>query len=289
MLGEQEPDAGAPKGLGAGEATPENVDPTSTGIAECDAYLRQYACYLDKLAPGESARRMPSIRDGYVQSARVPAARNTAAASCVMQLATMEQTFARSGCSAEDLSPDGEGGARSAASSARIDRHDAHGGKCHRGDCVLRDEYCCENTNTAEERCQPRATRQGKSYACSHDGAWRIAMGCLQYDGCEGGEKCCILEPVRGFFQTACAVDCGGGEESCTGRAGDGACKTTGTVCVANPGSRSGGHCVSAGDRAPQTARAPARCGACEGPSATNVCVPLCDDDQHCVDDDCAD
>ena len=272
---------------GAGDASDVAAGSGAIGIPECDAYLARFSCFLEKTAPGDKARTMRAMRSRFAEAAADLSHRGSTAIACAQQIEQMETLFEQQGCTGSgERAP----GAAKAASHGTLassgDAHDAHRGKCHRGDCALDAEYCCENASTSEQRCQLRETRAGRGVACSADGAWRVAMECVQYEGCGASQKCCVTEPARGFFQTVCADTCGDGDESCTGKA-DGACKTPGTVCVANPGSRAGGHCV-----AETTAAAPvnaAPCGPCEGRSGIGACVPLCDDDQRCADDDCVD
>jgi hypothetical protein len=256
----------------AAASTSFDASDGATGLAECDAYLKQYACYLDKLSPGQSGVVIPNATQKYARAAATPSARAAAATSCAHELETMGDAFARVGC---------------APTFAAGDPHEPHRGKCHRGDCPADDELCCENTSTGEERCQARATREGKGAACSADGAWRVAMACLETADCAPNETCCVSEPTKGFFQTVCAANCFGDDESCTASEGAAPCKTPNTKCVASPGSRAGGHC------APKAAVKPlsstATCGPCEGANAAGACVPLCDDDQRCVYGECID
>jgi hypothetical protein len=109
--------------------------------------------------------------------------------------------------------------------------------------CNLGKDFCCENVATGQEKCVAHEDAQG--FHCSPDGAWLVAMGCTTSSMCGPAQKCCVQEPVPGFFQTACAATCQR-EEACVPGLAGGECKDPPSFdCVASDASRTGGHCVA--------------------------------------------
>ena len=79
------------------------VDAGGTGIAECDAYLKRYRCFLGKLGGDTSAADMAekSFKDSLSQVGSGPGSdmvKKAVADSCTQALNTIESQFADQGC-----------------------------------------------------------------------------------------------------------------------------------------------------------------------------------------------
>ena len=76
---------------------------SGTGIAECDAYLQRYRCFLGKLGGDTSAADMAekSFKDSLSQVGSGPGSdmvKKAVADSCTQALNTIESQFADQGC-----------------------------------------------------------------------------------------------------------------------------------------------------------------------------------------------
>jgi hypothetical protein len=72
----------------------------TTGIPECDAYLLEYRCFLEKTMgnPSQADQTASTVAESYKKAASNPLARSTVAQSCSETQVTMQAQFLAAGC-----------------------------------------------------------------------------------------------------------------------------------------------------------------------------------------------